>query len=783
MKYNGFFGSIIGCKQYEVRITPSGDTSANYTTIPLAGDDPFVVRYNTSSTPFEPVRTSTASIKIVNDEYLYDALSQCAQGTKVELLDITDPNSPETKWIGFLTPKVYNAGYDSCLETFDLEAADCISSLQYIDYEEVSGGGITSIHTILNQICDATKELDGYYWTISKKNSGTVIAPTTLSISEHNFQTNDTEEEWKLSEVLQEICRYLGFTCLQWGKYMYFIDYQYLEPNNRINAYLYAKSNGYVRQGTDSNPKRLASAYTVTAESYLGDGASISLEPVYNKVTVNANMYAVEDFIPNPFDDQFITNRIDSGNTYASVEIPPFLNWISETYPENQWYPNGGVMGVTQAWKMEEVSDGWYIYHMRPYDHKYWESVYTDISTGNVVTPTDEQLAGSGITKDFRGGTLLDLGVVEREHKSESNPAQWVVPSKMDYTRYLCICERHTNDHEGNRSTDKGHRKVVYKLKPGFKSRAMLDEKCFLVLNCSCTFERYDECNYINPKWTDAQQKKRGTESGSWHESIPRPSFRLNIGNKGWSSSDGQWVAAGSASDLIRPQMKWDEDKYTYWNKTIEILNNVSWEDKVNAEGIKIPLSGVDTTDEIVFEVINPDPSFYGNTGNPNFEHKWYNMNSYCWISDLSLTVAREGESDLGNDSDVIYENIIEECSVNDMSEIRVRITTFTDQVKPSYSHMLKTTSSTRGFLTGILEQALGNTDEQKAEENIIQKYVHQYQTPTRKITLPLPVDIAPFQKLFGVNVDNASEGYVQLGTEIDYRIGRQTITAVQKTK
>jgi hypothetical protein len=42
--------------------------------------------------------------------------------------------------------------------------------------------------------------------------------------------------------------------------------------------------------------------------------------------------------------------------------------------------------------------------------------------------------------------------------------------------------------------------------------------------------------------------------------------------------------------------MKWDENKFSYWNKSIEVLNNVSWQDKVNAEGIKMPLSGVDTT-------------------------------------------------------------------------------------------------------------------------------------------------------------------------------------------
>ena len=133
----------------------------------------------------------------------------------------------------------------------------------------------------------------------------------------------------------------------------------------------------------------------------------------------------------------------------------------------------------------------------------------------------------------------------------------------MDYTRYLCISERHTNDHSGNQSTDKGANQVVFKLKDGYKSKAMLDDKCFLVLNCTCLFERYENCNYINPDWVDAPQKKRGTEAGTWHENIPRPSFRIHIGDKGWSSSQNDWVPAGSGADLCSPQMKWDEKNYS----------------------------------------------------------------------------------------------------------------------------------------------------------------------------------------------------------------------------
>ena len=779
-KYKGYFNGL-DCQRYEVRIIPSGETEDAFEEILLAASDPFVVTYNTSKTPFDAVRTSTASISIVNDEYLYNSLSHCAQGTVVELLNITDTANTFTEWIGYLTSKIYDVGYDSCWETFSLEAADCISSLQYIDYKEISGGGVTNLQLIINQICDAAGELDGYYWTISKQteSGGTIITPDMLAISEHNFQTNDTEEYWHLDEVLEEICRYLGFTCLQWRGYMYFIDYQYLEPNNSLKAYKYNKSSNYHKDSTDGDEKTLDDMYEVTANSYKSGGATMSVEPVYNKVIVNANMYAIEDFIPNPFSDEYIVNRINSANTYASVEIPPHANTTSQNHPYNQWYPDGADAWVAQSWAMEKEADDKYIYMMRPYDHKYWESEYTNVLTGTHAPLSPEQKASSSITRDWRGGTLMDLGVVRKEHKAENNPSQWVIPSKMDYTRYICICQKHLNASGNTGVNDKGNNVLVYKLKDGYRSKGKIDDKCFLVLNCSCIFERYDDCNYINPDWCNAQMKRRGTEAGPCVNKLARPKFKIHIGNKGWSTSENKWVAAGSLNDWCAPQMEWDEKKLEYWNKEISILNNVSWQDKVNEEGIKIPLSGIDTTQTIEFQIINPDCSFYANTGNPKHLDQFRNMNSYCWIKDLSLKCVREGESDLGNDSDVIYENEIDDCSINELDDITVKITTFTDKVKPSYSHMIMGS----GFLMAIFEESLGNTQEQRPEENIIQKYVHQYQTPTKRFSLPLDIRITPLQKLIGVDIDMPTDGYVQLGSELDYKRAVQTITVIEKTK
>ena len=63
--YKGYFSGL-DCKKYEVRIT--SDDSGEYEEILLGGDAPFTVTYNTSDTPFSPVRTSKATISIVHDD-------------------------------------------------------------------------------------------------------------------------------------------------------------------------------------------------------------------------------------------------------------------------------------------------------------------------------------------------------------------------------------------------------------------------------------------------------------------------------------------------------------------------------------------------------------------------------------------------------------------------------------------------------------------------------------------------------------------------------------------
>ena len=749
--YKGIFFGLDG-RKYEVRLK---NGTGDYQDITMAGSEPFVVTYETSDTPFEPIRTSTCTVQIVSDNYMEDILGIHSQDTAIELVEITESDEI-VRWCGYLTPKIYDMAYEKCYETIQLEGADCLSNLQYTKYEEMNGRGIVSIKSILDKACDSCGELTGYWWGRTKKVDGSVMLPSQLYIPEQNFYYNDTDDSWDLQEVVEEICRFFGFTCLQYGTHLYFVDYQALKDNETINYTFYGKNTVYI-EGASSD-KGLA--WTLDKEKIRKNGATISFEPVYNKVTVVANMNNCEEFIPSMMSDDYLTNR--NGDFYSSFEVTT-LTPDRAKYAYNSFSKN----------RSEDVADSDYTYFHRLYDNKYWESLYYN-TEGTQVYPVDDDLRSYKITRYYGGGTIVDEAEVRNDYQDDTKASQKIVASKVDYNRYLLLSQKHRN-------TKVMRDKVLFRLKEGYKMKCGISENASLVLSCTVNFQRHDERDYINPDWK-SEQGTKPNEQGGISCTMPKPKFRLNIGNKGWNGTAQEWVEAGSAFDYFEPKPKWDDSLPGYWNTDAEILNTVSWKLFVNEDGYRIPLEGVDMESEIKFEIINPDAGLKGTKKNGDV--KLWDSNAYCWISDFSLKVVEPSQGIERTDSDITYENVIDGDAVQELSDITVKLTSFPLMAEPSYSNVLykADSGSTMKFLTAVSEASISGTA-QRPEENIVEKYVQQYDSQTKKITTSVGLDITPLDKVYAVDVDSTDKGYVQLGSTIDYENGRQEITFVQKMK
>lgn len=734
--YMGYFQSLDGV-DYTVRLI-SDVESDDYGLVMLAGESPFTVSYPASDTLFEPVKKSTATIRIVSKSYLEHILSPYAQGTRVELLADND-----VKWCGYLTPKIYDQSWVNEYEEIELEASDCISSLQYLDYEPLNDRGFVTFKQILDDIRDKCGQIKGYYWSQSKIVEDEYLTPDKIGIYEQNFFTNDTDEPWKLYDVLYEICQYLGVTCVQCFNSLYLLDYGDYTTQAATNS----KYDYYATDGTYGSYWYMGNnAVTISADTFRGNDGTISFQPIYNKVVVKDNMYNVESIFPEIFDDQYLTNI--NGDFHTAVEVEPLSDYAA--------YPKG------RKYKDEDVADTTYRYFMRIYDHKYWQTIYN----GNMT------LVGGDAVQLLRNtlqGRIVDLGTVKEAYYSLG---QKIVPNTVDYTRYLCIPERH-DDAEWNTG------KVVFRLKDGWKMPCMVSDDAFLVLSCNAKFERYPGRPYINPDWTSAQSKLATSGNYSTTDRIAAPRFKLTIGDKAWSSFRKRWVELDDTHNYIEPIMEWQQDNIDYWNTDINTLNQVSWEENVNETGYMIPLADVDLSQDIHFEIQCPAPTCYGWSDK---ESSWFGLkyNAYCWLSELTIKVVERGQDVVKEDNDVIYENVVDEDSLNELDEITFRLTTYNNTTKPSYSNVVYV-STGKTFLTYIKDRGLSSA-EQKPEENCIERYVNQYSTPTRQLCITL-TDNHNTTTYNGIITPFICQGtgYFPLGIEIDYANSKETITLIEE--
>ena len=725
---------------YEVSLV-TDETSDDYQEILMEGDEPFTVSYTSNDTMFEPILKSTATIGIVHNTYLENLLTPYAQGTKVTLT-----KNGRLEWMGYLTPKVYDQDWTNEYEIFQLEASDCICVLQYLDYEEINKRGLVSFRQILDSIITRAG-LDGFYWPQSKIVDGSYLYPDHIGVYEQNFYSDDTDEPWTLMEVLEEICRYLGLTCAQKGSDIYLMDYtDYKAQGSGNSKYDYYTPSGVFRSywamGMDEK--------TVRSEDFRSNDGSISFTPIWNKVVVKDNLYNCEELVPSIFDDRYLTNC--QGDFYHTYEVEPVT-------PYKALYPHGSGWGKQKYAEdvpdKDHKGDEEYRYFLRIYDHKYWETVYDGTTT---IWGGDPVM----LLKNQTQGRIVDMGTVKDVYYSLG---QKIVPNSVDYERYLCIPTKHsdTQDNTG---------KVVFRLKDDFKMPCMVSDDAFLVVQCSVLWERYNGRPYINPDWTNEASKLHLSNGSSSWDRVAKPRFRLVVGDKAWSSFRQRWVDLGDSHDYFEPVLEWQEKNLNYWNKELSILNQVSWENNVNEAGYMIPLSGIDLTQKVRFEVLCPEPSCYGRDKNGNYFMRKYN--AYCWIKDLAVKIVEKGQDVEKQDNDIVYENVIDENSISEMHEVDFRLTTRTELTKPSYSNVVLMRDGAPKFMETIMDRGLGSSG-QNAEENHIERYVRQYTTKTKQLTLTLDNTVGITTPYRCLNV-----GYIPVGSDIDYKYARQTITLEQ---
>ena len=791
--YKGYFRDYEGALHSISFITnPRSDI---YGDITLAGESPVVVSYSTSETLYEPLRTSICTVRVVSSNYLMNLYSGKAQGTQVVLRN-EDRGSVE--WCGYLQPNLYNQGYSSEIEEIEFEASDCLSTLQYLKYEYYFNGNgmpmIVSFKNIIDTIMDKSRLINSYAFTqktYSNSDETKMMDFKDFNISENNFYSEEGEP-WTYMEVLEEVCKYFGYVCFQWGDRVYFIDYDNYTSTKSMTGYVYEKDDDW----RSRTMKTLSNFNTITEDSYRGTGADMSLDDIYNKVTVNCNYYNVEDIIPDLFDDDKLTERngitittvvnrgqeIGSKTSYITYDhdniISHFYKPLSNTNNhEIETTPTEAEFKSNKFFKSFVGANIVDMYHLdygdvsgRSYESKEWER-YLMISQLNRPWCGYE---GTWHWEDYNFPIMeftqlpqIFIDNNEEVYSSNTSTGGGRVPS------------RRAGGIGTSSSTSRNDRNTVTATK----------SEHYLVINAEAAFSPNFDVPFIdeNADPRGFEKKSNNYYEGFYFDKIrtnddaadkeerqkvtPALTFYLEIPQAGWWNGQ-EWVHYETWFEVPLEKLDYLKELW-YTSKNVE--NKVNTNLFLGTAGYKIPLpKEMDSTAFMQFKIGMPK-RFAHIADIEGGDYTGTAGNAYCFIKDLEMNIVSKNSA-LMKDEDIVFENIIDDYNVIDGPEIELKITSDNNitysfsTVSTVYGEDYKPTTNFRFYdLNGELVLP---------EEAIIEKYVNQYSTPSIKETVTVDMSFTPAQLI----IDSYwNKDFVIVGQEIDYQTCAQTLTLLEK--
>ena len=314
MGYTGYFKDITRSNgtTYAVRFNGGG------TEIEL-GNSPFILTYENPDILYKPAKYSSATIKLVTNDYIADFMTSNPRGVSVELYNSKEHH---TEWLGYLTPNVYNQPYNYQVEEMDIEAVDELSTLDYVDYSTVINN-YPDIQTAYQIIMKILNGYTNYDWLFVSPNL--YITANTCILAEMSFnEAYFVEQNWTCKDVLENICSYLNYTIIAYQNAVYMLDYDKLADS----YFRYSIDDGTVSKVSLGQTKAIASLFS-NAET------TLSANEIYKSVSITCNVGDWEDITAKLYDEEKTINRLGDWGTWNIDKY----NTSSDLYTEQDHYP------------------------------------------------------------------------------------------------------------------------------------------------------------------------------------------------------------------------------------------------------------------------------------------------------------------------------------------------------------------------------------------------------------------------------------------------------------
>lgn len=795
---------------------------------------------------FSPIKSRGCTLSLVTSELLLNIWSSTTQGVEVNVyntngwdVDMTSTSIPAVYtciFHGFLTPCAYTQGYSDSIETLELEAVEALSTLKDIDYTPYNGtdNQIVAFKYILKKLLYDVCGYDGKLYfprsfssvdgTSFNRYSGTVLIDS-VAISESNFYDDDeTHTPWKCYDVINEMMKYLNCTLVPYGKDIWVVDYNYINAKGALwgtqgNDTQYYKCYNLDNISTTSDFSTNTFDNVIQKNNYSDGGQSITLDDVYNKISVSENTYPVEELIPNPFDESLININQElgisaSGTTWTQTTTSGILWWkTTETVTLATDYQTfDRITPDKSKWK-----HFFYRHSDRLINPTYTEYPYCDAQSTSIFTNNDINKYCNTI-----GCLLQNYAFIKNSDK---------IPSSLDWNKYITFfC---FDDTSGTMTTDSvmelsdlpvleytSDEAVLYKPNNGnsyitlnmslwYQDDISANSSGVHTINSTSGKEMY-KTNPIDDVIDTESVRARypvkswvvpgGSQTGGAHQASFQyqphrtPShedygkgwrllkLKLQIGNYYWDGSS--WTNNPSTFYISfnnNPDIGKDEEQLLF--KWLTPVYNTTYTDKIGKNVVAIPInSGVSGRLKLtIYPPLHWDPNIitaYGSVGGAlaagAHMSSWnYNGLSQCiFMKDFEMNYVYVDTSpwwiDSGdNNTDIEYINLISNDNVIDGDEIELKINSWYDDKPISRSYTIYSNK----YISNIEHSTIGVYQPQ--EKNIINNYYNHYSSPKLMYNCSVKDYYYPYTK-FAVrcltsnvsNEDNTNDTY----TNDDYK-------------
>lgn len=242
----------------------------------------FVVTGTDEDFMYTPVRTSTATLTVIDSDLLIDLYSINNQYAKVTL-----KRNGVLEWTGYIKPEQFTQPYLPTAERVSVECVSAMATLENVSYEQQEETGYITLWNLMKHLVASAN--GGYKGVIVPQ----VYSDTTdmtgnvfekMRLAEECF----TSEERNCLEVLESVCKLLNWTCHDIGGYVYFVDADW--------------KGGYRMYDEVMDTYRMVEGEEVTLQDigFNGSGVNtIDIVPGYNKAKVKSENKVFDEVIQN----------------------------------------------------------------------------------------------------------------------------------------------------------------------------------------------------------------------------------------------------------------------------------------------------------------------------------------------------------------------------------------------------------------------------------------------------------------------------------------------------